>query len=969
MNKKIGNGTDEYEPGADYQQENPETNAGMEDAYEEEEEEEEEDDGGYEDPVDIIKDFGAHPLMERAQKALIQQLKDNQQRIGNELYDKEEEFKRLTQQREVLGVDLYNLQQQLAKLQISLENSHNEFNSILDAKLQEEELVKTLEGNNAEQKLQYDEYQKQKKKYSSELEALNETLRQIETYNNEVKGEIAMTRRATYKAEQSIQSLEKHKESQDIYVDRLTQQIKILGEQIGLHNGQIEAQRKETSEANLIFKDTTHELELIEHEKKQLMTQWKAALAGLSRRDEALAQATQTLLAAEAAVHDYDVELETMRRSIQKEQSKNETLVNSKERIENELSWVEENLNKIRLERESLHDRYTLLTKSLAQTDAESKKLENIAKTLTTDSESLLQNLQIITRQRQTLEEEITLETGSRSNISKATENLLRQQKKVLEAIHELENEGIGVENEIARTKVDSLNANMLNDQLKEKLGVEGKEFEEKEKLIEKYAVEIRQRHDEIEKKMYRVDRLNKKYDKMVEATGGEENLGPLENILKNLRREIEESGEGNKELEREWLKKQTEMVTISSSSNEIYERNNELKARLTVLTQQQLRVVKELNEVKSEVKTAVAANGDMQKDISKLNSLISMNTDTENLLQNENYVLEMESVEELKEMERESVGLERCVEEMKREKGKLLDEIMETERQALLWEKKIQLDKETKAALDPSIGQAETQEMEREIHRMELRLEALKREQERLVVEMERAIAKRSTIETRYSKTSTHSGGSGRGGGGGTSGTLGMSAGKTATGATGGVKGGTSGGAAGAAGGGGGGGELTQAGMKKRIQMLKKDARELTAESTHFSGAIEEKRAHFSELTSELERVTNEYNVLETSNRQIQTDINDLLYQKQLNLERLAYQQKFVKRLKEYSQSGIDVSLTLQTQRRLLAASQALDNVKEIIYDLKNSNPHLNEILERVLEMTNTTLSFQHKQEQQEQL
>jgi coiled-coil domain-containing protein 40 len=950
MNKKIGNETDDYEqpsgaPATDDRPESPDLNA--EETDEEYDEEEGDDGEGYEDPVDIIKDFGAHPLMERAQKALIQQLKENQQRVGNELYDKEEELKRLTQQREVLGVDLYNLQQQLAKLQISLENSHNEYNLILDTKLQEEELVKTLEGNNSEQKLQLNEYLKQQKKYSLELESLNETLRQIETYNNEVKGEIAMTRRATYKAEQSIQSLEKHKISQDLYVDRLTQQIKLLNEQISLHNGQIDSQRKETNEANLIFSDTSKELNLIETEKKQLLTQWKSALSGLSRRDEALAQALQTLSIAEASVHDYDVELETMKRNIQKEQSHHEVLLNNKERIENELQWVEENLNKIKLELEQIHERYQLLNKSLQQTDLESKKLENIIKTLTNNSENLLQNLQIITRDRQRIEDEINLENSSQSNINKATENLLKQQKKLLITIHELENEEIGVENEIARTHVDSLNAGMLNNQLQETLEMVSKELTEKEMLIDKYQIEIRQRHDEIEKKMYRVDRLNKKYDKMVEATGGEENLGPLENIVKNLMKEIDEIQENNKELEREWLKKQTEMVSVTSLSDEIHERNNELKSRFTVLTQQQLRLVKDLNNLKHEVKNQFTSNSEMQKDISKLNHLINANQQQEGELQNENYVLEMESIEELKEMERESLGLQGSIDEIKREKGKMLDEIMETERQALLWEKKIQLDKETKAALDPTIGQAETQSMEREIHRMELRLEALKREQERLVVEMERAIAKRSTIETRYKggKQSATAAGTGTGGGGTAGKTKGSTLGKTG------------GGTAGA------GGELTQAGLKKRIQLLKKDARELTAETTHYTGAIEEKRAIFSELTSELERVTQDYNSIEESNRELQGAINDSLYQKQLNLERVAYKQKYLKRLKEYSQNGIDVSLTLQTQRRLLAASQSLDNVKEIIYDLKNSNPHLNEILDRVLEMTNTTIQFQENQ------
>lgn len=879
----------------------------------------ESDDEFMEDPVDVIKDFGAHPLMERGQKALLKQLQESNERVSRDLYDREVELKRLTQQREVLGVDLYNLQQQLAKLQVSLENYHNEYNGIIDAKIQEEELLQNISGSNKEQESRLGEHEKQRKKYAAELEALNDTLRQIEAYNEEVKAEIAMTRRATYKAEQSMQSLEKHKEMQDLYVDRLTQQVNSLQQQIALHAGQIEAQRNETQEANGVFQDTVKELELIAHEKKQLMTQWKAALAGLSRRDEALAQASQTLAAAEAAVHDYDVELETMRRNIQTEQSQHEALVNVKDRLENELQWVEENLVKIRTEREQLQERFGLLTKSLAQTDGEAKKLDAISKTLGADAESLLQNLQVVNRERQRLEEESMAARSARSNVDKAVENLLRKQAKILKSIHEYENEAIDVGNDTARTKLDSLNASMLNDQIREQLGVLAKEFSEKEGLIDKYQVEIRQRHDDIEKKMYRVDRLNKKYNKMVEASGGEENLGPLENTVKNLEKEIEQISNECKELEREWLKRQTEMVGITADTDEIAEINHELQARVTILTQQQIRLTKDLRMLKGEVKAANHSNVDLQKDVAKLNVLISQNQDQEGALQNANYVLEMECVEELKQMEKESLMLQATVNETKSAKAALLDEIMDTERQALLWEKKIQLDKETKAALDPTVGQAESQNMEREIHRMELRLEALKREQERLSIEMERAINKRSAIATRFA-----------GGKPSESSKATLTGTKKKASST----------------------EMTQAAMKKRISALKKEARSLSNETSQYTGAIEERKAQFSEMTSELERVTSHYSDMEERNRQLQNDINDLLYQKQLNQERISYRQKYVKRLKDYSATGIDISLTLQTQRRLLAASQALDNVKEIVVDLQRAHPHLTDVLERVMAM-----------------
>ena len=55
--------------------------------------------------------------------------------------------------------------------------------------------------------------------------------------------------------------------------------------------------------------------------------------------------------------------------------------------------------------------------------------------------------------------------------------------------------------------------------------------------------------------------------------------------------------------------------------------------------------------------------------------------------------------------MEAVSVALEGQIGTLKEEKAKLLEDIIEAERQVLLWEKKIQLEKETQAALDPTVS------------------------------------------------------------------------------------------------------------------------------------------------------------------------------------------------------------------------------------------------------------------------
>lgn len=59
---------------------------------------------------------------------------------------------------------------------------------------------------------------------------------------------------------------------------------------------------------------------------------------------------------------------------------------------------------------------------------------------------------------------------------------------------------------------------------------------------------------------------------------------------------------------------------------------------------------------------------------------------------------------------------------------------------------------------IDPSIGQAEVEQMKKEIHRMELIFTSLKKQQEVLIQEMERSVNKRESIKLKYSSVQSNS-------------------------------------------------------------------------------------------------------------------------------------------------------------------------------------------------------------------
>ena len=62
--------------------------------------------------------------------------------------------------------------------------------------------------------------------------------------------------------------------------------------------------------------------------------------------------------------------------------------------------------------------------------------------------------------------------------------------------------EEANLQNEEARIRVDSLNTEAHNLQLRETLRKAEEEMDARDRLIEKYQLEIRQRNDDIEKKV-----------------------------------------------------------------------------------------------------------------------------------------------------------------------------------------------------------------------------------------------------------------------------------------------------------------------------------------------------------------------------------------------------------------------------------------------------------------------------------
>jgi chromosome segregation ATPase len=123
----------------------------------------------------------------------------------------------------------------------------------------------------------------------------------------------------------------------------------------------------------------------------------------------------------------------------------------------------------------------------------------------------------------------------------------------------------------------------------------------------------------------------------------------------------------------------------------------------------------KEMSDVQRNIRS-------LQNDMTKLNQLITKSRGQQELLEQGNSLMESDFIHTLKEAELDCIQLQTEVSQLKEEKERGKNGLLEAERQILLWERKIQLAKEMRAAVDSEAGQGEIKGMKAEIHRMEVR-------------------------------------------------------------------------------------------------------------------------------------------------------------------------------------------------------------------------------------------------------
>lgn len=694
-----------------------------------------------------------HALYKRLQGAFEKQLTDEYNRVKLDYLDKANTLKAMERDKEDVGVQLYGLQQQLADMQLAFETAHENFNNIAKTRGDNEVNLSSLSENLEFRKNEIADLKKKVERASEELSKLNLGLILMKDHNQELKNELKLTQRTTHRTEENIMDLEKEKKEQDFLIDQMNEEIKRLSEQIKILDAQTIAQKRQTEEANIILNEATIEMDKILKSKKNLLDHYKKALFEIQDKDKNLQKLKDTLKIDEETNIKVTSEIAGIEKEIRDQNEQQTTLGEVKSRMEKIRDHFKVKNSKLDETKVKIQARNHILVESLRSTQAEMSMRDKQIKSLQEQINLIENNIMKLHTETRKKQDEIIGKISTHKTVSKTTINLRKQTNKLQNDLEEKEIDLAKQENEMARINIDILNTENQIIALEERKKEVNKDKLDHEDKVNDCEKRIKENHEVHEKKMHDVAKYNREHDKAMQKQTIF-SKGPSDAKLIHLNKEIEEIELETKKNKGEFIKEQTLYVIREEEANKMTEDITELKRKGVILEQKRLRLSTQYDQHSRQIKQINTNLKNFENDMNKLNELLAVNYEKSKDLQNDNINIDSEIIQKLKEMEKESVNLEVQIDRLKESKAELLQEIVEAERQILLWERNIQLEKEMQEKLDPEYDQNDIQKMKKQIHLLDMNLESIEKQQKKLIIEMERIVYKKESIQLKYANT-----------------------------------------------------------------------------------------------------------------------------------------------------------------------------------------------------------------------
>ncbi|KFP80681.1 Coiled-coil domain-containing protein 40, partial [Acanthisitta chloris] len=690
-----------------------------------------------------------HPLMRRFQDALKNYLTNKMEKMNLELCELRTATQKGKAQREELGVILHGAQQQLAQLQAELGKSQDRQARMAEERRQLEEELQSLRADYDQMCHSTENERKRVSAMQTQVEQLALQLFSVQNMDQDMHHHILWMKQSAKRAEADKIQAEVEKKKQDLLLERLTRRAFELQEQIALLEAQLVAQAEDTKVTRQAVSEADLEIQAINMEKKRLMNHWNSSLAGMKQRDEAYVAIQELLSKYRCDLKSLEVDIHGCGKSIRKEEEKNELLVTILNRQQNDVNVTRKLIAQCLSQQEALKLKSGTYTRVLQETEKALSKTKMDQAAHLNELLSIRKDIEKGTEVKEKMENEIMAKLQDQMISSNAAKHFSQLAAKLRRKKTELQEHFSKVESDVLQAAMNATEASNRLTALNKTLCEVDKEVKNTHDLVISQENELKKCTVLAECKEVVINRCKKKLEMILAQQGGQE-LAPLEIEISKLTKEIEECNSEVMTLQKYWLREQKELVKLTQEREEQITSLDMLKKKITIMQQRKVRM-----ESKSFPESSLecsSMNGgerewNMSNDLIKLNRLINKNNSSFEELRHGNLVTENEFVHSLKAAEKEIMEMQEKHSQLTEEKERLVNSLIEAEHQIMLWEKKIQLAKEMRAAVDSEAGQGEIRAMKAEIHRMQVRYKQLLKQQEKMVQDMEASLLRREMI------------------------------------------------------------------------------------------------------------------------------------------------------------------------------------------------------------------------------
>ncbi|NWU89932.1 CCD40 protein, partial [Upupa epops] len=690
-----------------------------------------------------------HPLMKRFQAALKSYLTKQVEKVNLELQELRTATKKSKAEREELGVILYGVQQQLARLQRELEKSRKRCSQAAAARQQLEEELEGLRLNCKQTCQSRDDERQAVAALQTQVESLALRLFYAEHMDEDVRHRLLLTEQSRKRAEADKSQAEVEKRKQDLLLERLTRQACELREQIALSQAQSAAQAEDTRLTRQAVSEALMEMQAINVEKKQLLKHWGTSLAGVKQRDEALAAAQELLSKYRHELRSLEANIRDCRKSLRKEEERSELLVAVLSRSLNDASSTKKLIARCLSRQEALRVDSGTCARMLQETEQALSRAKADHAARLEELLSLGREIEKGTRARAQLEKDLLARLQDQRLSGRAARRFSQLAARLRRRKTDLELHVSRAENDRAQAALSAARGSVRLAALRRTLGELGEEIAAVQEAVGRGRSELARRRALTDSGAAAVSRYNRRLELLLSRQGGQE-PPPLEAEIGQLTQQIEERSSEAATLQQRWLKQQQELVELTQEREQQLAALAALGKQMTVLQQRRVRTESAIQQEAKEQRELDRHARSLSADLLRLSVLMGESSSSLQELQSGNVITENEFVRALKEAEKESLEMQERLRQLTEEKERLQDSLLEAEQQVMLWERKIQLAREMRAAVDSEPGQGQARAMRAEIHRMQVRYGQLVKQQERRIRDLEASVSRREAIATR---------------------------------------------------------------------------------------------------------------------------------------------------------------------------------------------------------------------------